>query len=92
MQFERKIEGEDSEFSASDGWLDRWKKRFGIRQIAVSGEALSSDKGAVPLNYKMLPSKTLPSKQEGAVPGYKKARNESLCWHAVMQPLITKLG
>lgn len=41
--------GDDSEFTASDGWLDRWKKRFGIRQITISGEALSADREAVPL-------------------------------------------
>ena len=49
LQFKRQIEGEDSEFTASDGWLDRWKKRFSIRQITISGEALSADIEAVPL-------------------------------------------
>jgi hypothetical protein len=47
LKFKQQIEGQDSEFTASDGWLDRWKKRFGIRQITVSGEALSADKEAV---------------------------------------------
>ncbi|XP_044311435.1 jerky protein homolog-like [Varanus komodoensis] len=49
LQLKRQIEGEDSEFTASDGWLDRWKKRFSIHQITISGEALSADKEAVPL-------------------------------------------
>jgi len=48
LQFKREIEGEDGEFTASDGWLDRWKKRYGIRQLSVSGEALSANRHAVP--------------------------------------------
>lgn len=34
-------DGED--FTASSGWLDRWKKRYGIRQLNISGEKLSAD-------------------------------------------------
>jgi hypothetical protein len=49
LEFKRQIEGQNSEFTASDGWLDRRKKRFGIRQITVNGEALSADKKAVPV-------------------------------------------
>ncbi|CAG5048130.1 unnamed protein product [Parnassius apollo] len=30
-----------------DGWLDKFKKRFGIRLLTVSGEKLSSDESAV---------------------------------------------
>jgi len=48
LHFKREIEGEDGEFTASDGWLDRWKKRYGIRQLSLSGEALSANKDAVP--------------------------------------------
>ena len=29
-------------FTASDGWLHRWKKRHGIRQLSIQGEVLSS--------------------------------------------------
>ncbi|XP_054284043.1 jerky protein homolog-like [Macrosteles quadrilineatus] len=46
--FKREIEGDDGKFAASDGWLDRWKKRYGVRQLSVSGEALSGNKDAVP--------------------------------------------
>ncbi|GFW28229.1 uncharacterized protein TNCV_4499591 [Trichonephila clavipes] len=28
---------------ASIGWLDRWKKRHGVRQLTITGEKLSSD-------------------------------------------------
>ena len=28
-----------SEFKASNGWLDKWKKRYNIRQITISGES-----------------------------------------------------
>lgn len=48
LQFYKQIEGENSDFTASDGWLDRWKKRYGVRQLTIKGEALSGDKGAVP--------------------------------------------
>lgn len=37
-----KKEGEPK-FVASVGWLDRWKKRYGVRQLSVSGEKLSGD-------------------------------------------------
>lgn len=32
----------NEEFSASDGWLQRFKKRFGIRYLKITGEKLSS--------------------------------------------------
>ena len=37
---ELKIEGD---FNASSGWLTRFNNRYGIRQIAIQGEKLSSD-------------------------------------------------
>lgn len=30
-------------FTASSGWLDRWKKRQAIRQLSVCGEKMSAD-------------------------------------------------
>ncbi|XP_045464221.1 jerky protein homolog-like [Harmonia axyridis] len=41
---ELKIEGN---FSASSGWLYRFKKRHGIRELAVQGEKLSADNVAM---------------------------------------------
>lgn len=35
--------GGDQNFAASLGWLDRWKKRHGVRQIGICGEKLSAD-------------------------------------------------
>lgn len=35
-------EGED-DFSASVGWLQRWKSRYGVRQLEMCGEKLSGD-------------------------------------------------
>ena len=29
----------ESNFKASNGWLDRWKKRYNVRQVTVSGES-----------------------------------------------------
>ncbi|XP_023231971.1 jerky protein homolog-like [Centruroides sculpturatus] len=33
----------DPKFVASTGWLDRWKKRYGVRQLSICGEKLSGD-------------------------------------------------
>lgn len=48
LKFKLEIEGESGEFTASDGWIDRWKKRYGVRQVTISGESLSANKEAVP--------------------------------------------
>ena len=40
LQFKRQIEGEDSEFTASDGWLDRWKKKIQYSQDYHKWEGL----------------------------------------------------
>ena len=32
-----------SDFKASDGWLDRFKKRHGIRELTLKGESMSAD-------------------------------------------------
>lgn len=91
----------DQCFSASDGWLSRWKKRHGIHVAVISGEKLSADQAAAinfreefslfamekgltaeqvynidetGLNFKMLPERTLASRKEGSVSGYKKAK------------------
>ncbi|KAK9755047.1 Tc5 transposase DNA-binding domain [Popillia japonica] len=101
-----------SEFTAtSTGWLDKWKTRYGIRQLNICGEKLSADRDAVDvfkgeklsadrdavdvfktefqaftegyikdqvynadeteLNIKMLPQKSLASKQEKSASGHK---------------------
>lgn len=36
-KFDRRINGDDSKFKASNGWLDRFKKRHAISQVLVSG-------------------------------------------------------
>ena len=38
--------GPHREFAASDGWLWRFSKRHGIRQLTLQGEKLSADKPA----------------------------------------------
>lgn len=38
----KKLEAE-SEFAASEGWIDRWKTRHGVRFVSISGEKLSAD-------------------------------------------------
>ncbi|XP_018576379.1 tigger transposable element-derived protein 2-like [Anoplophora glabripennis] len=51
--FHKKLTGSD--FSASRGWLDNFKKRHGIRQLKVSGEKVSSNAEAVqPFQEKFL--------------------------------------
>lgn len=44
--FYRKIMNKD-DFHASIGWLDKFKKRYGIRFLCITGEKLSSDFSAV---------------------------------------------
>ncbi|XP_071039932.1 jerky protein homolog-like [Parasteatoda tepidariorum] len=93
-------EGEE-DFAASVGWLDRWKKRYGVRQLNICSEILSADTSAVQafqkriediiltekltpdqlyncdetgLNFKMLPSKSLASKEENSAPAHKKRK------------------
>lgn len=41
-----KLMNGDLAFTASNGWLDRWKRRHGIRQLTISGEKLSADNTA----------------------------------------------
>ncbi|XP_018577088.1 jerky protein homolog-like [Anoplophora glabripennis] len=92
---------ETKQFTASQGWLDRWKKRHDIRQLNICGEKLFADSSAVitfkekiqqkinndgyspdqiyncdetGLNYKLLPAKTLASRQETSAPGYKRSK------------------
>lgn len=43
VQLNKMINGEELSFVASIGWLDRWKKRHGVRQLTISGEKLSAD-------------------------------------------------
>ena len=38
LQFLRFKDGEE-EFTASIAWLDQWKKRYGKRQLNITGEA-----------------------------------------------------
>ena len=37
------INGDDTEFSASQGWLWRWQRRHGISQAKVMGKKRSAD-------------------------------------------------
>lgn len=45
LHLNRLMNGDES-FTASTGWLDRFKKRHGIRQLTITGERLSSDEAA----------------------------------------------
>ncbi|XP_064412796.1 jerky protein homolog-like [Latimeria chalumnae] len=45
LQFHQAM-GCRSEFKASHGWLESFKKRHGIRQLSIEGEKLSPNKGA----------------------------------------------
>ncbi|CAH1967063.1 unnamed protein product [Acanthoscelides obtectus] len=42
LDFNKKLGG-DPKFSASQGWLDKFKSRHGIRQLDIQGEKLSAD-------------------------------------------------
>uniref|UniRef100_H9GL84 HTH CENPB-type domain-containing protein n=1 Tax=Anolis carolinensis TaxID=28377 RepID=H9GL84_ANOCA len=43
LHFQKEFNEGDPDFSASNGWLNRWKKRYGIRLLSVCGEKLSSN-------------------------------------------------
>lgn len=47
LQFYKQLEDVvvdgQGKFTASDGWLFRWKKRYGIRQLQICGEKLSAE-------------------------------------------------
>lgn len=100
LHFNKEI-GADGQFKASEGWLESWKNRYGVRKLQISGEKLSANQDDVDnfktflhsfvdehgisgeqlyncdetgLNYKMLPTYTLASKQEDSAPGYKKKK------------------
>ncbi|KAG6934571.1 tigger transposable element derived 5 [Chelydra serpentina] len=56
-KFDRLINGNESKFKASNGWLDRFKKRHTISQVLVSGEICSADKedaNSYPIELKKL--------------------------------------
>ncbi|CAM2117226.1 unnamed protein product [Caretta caretta] len=56
-KFDHLINGNESKFKASNGWLDRFKKRHTISQILVSGEIWSADKetaNSYPIEFKKL--------------------------------------
>lgn len=38
---------EDEDFTVSVGWLDRWKKRYGVRQLDICAENLSASEAVV---------------------------------------------
>lgn len=46
LQLNAKLPDGDPDFTASQGWLNRWKTRHGVRQLTVTGESISSDKNA----------------------------------------------
>jgi hypothetical protein len=42
LEFHKHFKEGEEEFTASVGWLDRWKKSFGVRQLNTTGEKLSA--------------------------------------------------
>lgn len=51
IEFHEKFKDGEEEFTASRGWLHRWKTRYGIRELNISGEKLSSNH-AIVLQFK----------------------------------------
>ena len=43
LSFASQLNGEGNSFKASQGWLNKFKIRYGIRQLDVAGEKLSAD-------------------------------------------------
>lgn len=46
--FRNKLRDGDVNFAARVGWLDKWKKRYGVRQLDVYREKLSDNSESVP--------------------------------------------
>lgn len=42
-KLEKQPDNDDDKFTASDGWLNRWKKRYNIRGLSICGEKLSAE-------------------------------------------------
>lgn len=47
MEFAKQFSDECKLFTASNGWLNRWKKRHGVRQLSICGEKMSADKSGL---------------------------------------------
>lgn len=48
LKFHEEFKGEEGpEFTASSGWFDRWKQRYGVKQLSICGEKLSADPNSV---------------------------------------------
>uniref|UniRef100_A0A1B6GQ91 HTH CENPB-type domain-containing protein n=2 Tax=Cuerna arida TaxID=1464854 RepID=A0A1B6GQ91_9HEMI len=44
LHFYNEFKGEgEPDFTASSGWLDRWKHRYGVKQLSICGEKLSAN-------------------------------------------------
>ncbi|XP_055711347.1 jerky protein homolog-like [Phlebotomus papatasi] len=48
LEFHKQFQDGPINFTASTGWLDKWKKRHGMRRLTVSGESLSSNEEMLP--------------------------------------------
>lgn len=49
LHFRNELNEDEEDFFASSGWLDRWKRQYGVRQLKICGEKLSADSEAVVL-------------------------------------------
>jgi hypothetical protein len=43
LVFHKEFDEGESDFTASMGWIDRWKKRYGVRKLNICGKKLSAD-------------------------------------------------
>ncbi|XP_051174284.1 jerky protein homolog-like [Leptopilina boulardi] len=73
LDLNKKLGGSAS-FLASNGWLLKFKNRHGIRELEIQGDydldfVYNADETG--LNWKLLPSKSLASRQENSAPGRK---------------------
>uniref|UniRef100_K7FY89 HTH CENPB-type domain-containing protein n=1 Tax=Pelodiscus sinensis TaxID=13735 RepID=K7FY89_PELSI len=86
LSFQKECNEGEPDLTGSVGWLDHWKKRYGLRQLSIcanfhcliENEGLSSEQiyncDETSLNYKMMPSKTLASRAEASASGYKRSK------------------
>ncbi|XP_057332063.1 tigger transposable element-derived protein 2-like [Microplitis mediator] len=86
LLYNKRLNGSEN-FTASDGWLARFKKRYGLKNKHIHGEKLSADlEGSISLDciyncdetglyWKMMPNSTLVQRIEKKAEGFKKPKN-----------------
>lgn len=58
LLFNKEI-GNESDFKANEGWLEKWKPRYVVRQLKISSGKLSADEKSMLVEFKVFLHKLL---------------------------------